>query len=58
MLVDLEILIPEALADVLDFRRMGDADHAVESLPCVLIVSRGEMCLSIVGSCGGGGDPG
>lgn len=51
MLVDLEILIPEALADVLDLRRMGDADHAVESLPCVLVVSRGVMCLSVVGSC-------
>lgn len=44
MLVDLEILIPEALADVLDFRRMGDADRAVEkSSLCAGCQQRGDV---------------
>lgn len=41
---DLEILIPEALADALDCKRMG------ASIPCVLAPSTEEMCASSTGS--------
>lgn len=49
MLGDLEILIPEALADALDFKRMGDAEHAVASVPGALALSGEEMCSSVTG---------
>lgn len=49
MLGDLEILIPEALADALGFKRMGDADGAVESVPCALALRREGMCTSATG---------
>lgn len=45
----LEILIPEMLADVLESKRMSDADRAIESAPCVLAASREETCAAISG---------
>lgn len=49
VLGDLEILIPEALADALGFKRMGDADGAVESVPRALALRGEGMCTSATG---------